>query len=221
MNKYSKTWNRIKLPISRFKGTISRKYDINVLKKKMPIIELERILCTIEKKTNCFRGLKNCTKVIIIFISLIMFFLCLMIISLCHFKKPELALLFALSAFVFGLGVICIVFSIRKKLVKSIYGVVHEYCAAINQSVFIKRRLYIMPSFDLRYISIFIVPLSINLGVLVHNTTLGIGMNVNTNTEIMERIPDIHDVIRLNRRQSNFNLKYTNFKFNNITNAQF
>jgi hypothetical protein len=73
--------------------------------------------------------------------------------------------------------------TIKKRTVKFLVQQIHGLLENYNQSFFMQKRLYIMPSNDMKNIGIYIIPPPVNAGVLIHNRYLDLSNKINNFAE--------------------------------------
>src|SRR5690606_981188 len=102
---------------------------------------------------------------------------------------------------------------VYKKLTRILKRKINEVLFEANEKLFLKRRLYILACNQLHFIAIYIIPLSVNLGVLLHN------FNLSENAALDDN-PSLYEILKFNKSGPLDN-KYTNFKNNYITNMKY
>ncbi len=215
MTRVGKTWSRVIFKINQCTGRIHKKFDPKTLHHKLKLNEAVSIFNYIELQTNHFSIIRSITKIkIFLFIS-ITFLIVLFIVSLCVLKNENLAIIFAVSSIVLSLLLFLLTTILFKKFTRGIHKTLHEKTCNINESILIKKRLYMVPDNNFKYISIYIIPLGINLSVLIHN--LMSSTNDSDLKEKNEKPLSFQELINVNKRRSIFTAKYTNFKNNYIT----
>jgi hypothetical protein len=100
--------------------------------------------------------------------------------------------------------------SFYNKFIKSVSEVVNENIFLANENIFLKRRLYMMADNQYRFLAIYVIPLTVNLGVIIHNSS------VTNKTNVPDEAPSLQEMINL-KKKGVFGNKYTNFKRNFIT----
>lgn len=209
-----KTWSRVIFNINPLTGRINKHFDTLLLKRKITQLEVESILTKFENETNFFSFIRYYTKLKILLIFSIALFLILFILSLSVIKSINLIILSASSEVFFSLIFLWTSTLYFKKRSTKHLKIIQDISISANELILLKKRLYILPNQDFKHIAIYIIPLCVNLGVILHN--FSIGLIVGTTKNDLDN-PSREEIIKVNKRNSIFSTKYTNFRNNYIT----
>lgn len=205
----TKTWSRVRFKINRLNGIVSKKFDPEDLKNKVTEEEVIKILIKIEKETNYFHFLRFYTQCKLI-ILICIFILTITSILLFSVEKDfQKGMILMIMACLFSLLLLYISIPCYKNGIKALAEIVNENIFMANENIFLQRRLYMMADKQYRFIVIYIVPLAVNLGVLIHNSII-----VNRTTPI-EEFPSIQEIINLKKNGSVIS-KLANYRRNQI-----
>jgi hypothetical protein len=205
-----KTWSRVRFKINRLNGTISKKFNPENLKNKVTEEEVVKILIKLEKETNNFHFLRFYTQFKIIILICIIILTLTGILLFAIVKDFTTGMILVSIACLFALLLLYLSFPCYKNGIRPLAEIVNENIFMANENIFLQRRLYMLADKEYRFIVIYIVPLAVNLGVLIHNSLI-----VNR-TNPIEEFPSIQEIINLKKNGSLGN-KFTNMRKNYIT----
>lgn len=212
MKRMSKTWNRVVFNINRFNGTIKRQFDLKSLCHEVTKEEIDIVLDKIEIETNHFSFVRKYTKCKCFLLFSIFALVIVSLICLCATRDYKSGIITFIFSFLLSLFLIFLSTRVFKRFTRGILRTLYQNVYEANEKVFLKRRLYMVPNNEFRFIAVYIIPLTVNVAVLIHNFSI-------VNQTAIEA-PSAQQMMQDNRK-SIFSSKYTNFKNNYITAMNF
>jgi len=216
-----KAWTRVIFRINYFSGIIKKEFNPQDLNNKVNKEEIENILTKIEKETKNFDEIRLYTKIKYFIVSCIILLVLTSIVLISLIRNwTAIGTLLSLAT-LFTLIQFYISFIYFHKLVKSNKLQLNKTIHNANESLFLKRRLLMMSCKESKSIAVYIIPLSVNLGILIHNMS---GSKLTNSTDDYHSVNEQKSIFNNKNNNNNnlqtsskefFNRQNSNMKFNN------